>query len=319
MPEQRTPADRGRPWIPSETTALLNNGAHPSNLALAMRRLVGPKASGELKQEQQKNVLQYLVDCSASMASQPQGLQARALAACGQRAERLAQAGRCRPIVTLASVAWRMVAGLGAASVLEGSGMTLHPLYGFPYVPGSSVKGLCRAVALAEAFEAHPALNEMQEADSKDRRPVEVISARINRGIYVGERPAGQRDDAVAWETLARISRVFGSLAKRGSWVFYDALPQAFPKLEIDIVNVHYPDYYQKLEPPGDWQSPKPVYFLTVPKGTRYSFRVGALPEAYEEDGPFVRQWLEEGLRDWGIGAKKSAGYGYFELDERQA
>ena len=41
---------------------------------------------------------------------------------------------------------WRMVVGLGTASTLETS-MTMHPVYGFPYIPGSSLKGIARAWA----------------------------------------------------------------------------------------------------------------------------------------------------------------------------
>jgi CRISPR-associated protein Cmr6 len=39
---------------------------------------------------------------------------------------------------------WRVVLGMGASHVLETS-MTLHRLYGFPIIPGSSLKGLARA------------------------------------------------------------------------------------------------------------------------------------------------------------------------------
>src|SRR5690625_2281541 len=38
----------------------------------------------------------------------------------------------------------RMVVGLGDENALE-VGLSLHPLYGYPYIPGSSIKGLCRA------------------------------------------------------------------------------------------------------------------------------------------------------------------------------
>jgi len=39
---------------------------------------------------------------------------------------------------------WRLVVGLGGASVYETS-MTLHHLYGFPYIPASGIKGMVRA------------------------------------------------------------------------------------------------------------------------------------------------------------------------------
>jgi CRISPR/Cas system CMR subunit Cmr6 (Cas7 group RAMP superfamily) len=47
-----------------------------------------------------------------------------------------AQAGwQARPLS--ATVDWRLDTGLSAAGILEGSGMVLHRLYGFPYLPGS--------------------------------------------------------------------------------------------------------------------------------------------------------------------------------------
>ena len=41
---------------------------------------------------------------------------------------------------------YRFISGLGGAHVLE-TGLTLHPLYGFPFLPASGVKGLARSYA----------------------------------------------------------------------------------------------------------------------------------------------------------------------------
>ena len=38
---------------------------------------------------------------------------------------------------------WRVVVGLKTNTLLE-SGITLHPVYGFPIVPSSALKGVCR-------------------------------------------------------------------------------------------------------------------------------------------------------------------------------
>src|SRR5262249_35456855 len=45
---------------------------------------------------------------------------------------------------------------LARASALESAGICLHPVYGFPYLPGSGLKGLARAyaVTVAQASEA---------------------------------------------------------------------------------------------------------------------------------------------------------------------
>src|SRR2546423_835407 len=46
---------------------------------------------------------------------------------------------------------WRMVVGLGGESILE-TDLTLHHLYGIPYIPGSALKGLTRAYMTGEVF-----------------------------------------------------------------------------------------------------------------------------------------------------------------------
>ncbi len=49
-------------------------------------------------------------------------------------------------------VAWRLIVGLGLPSPLE-TGITLHHLYGFPYLPGSAIKGVTRNWFLTKAAE----------------------------------------------------------------------------------------------------------------------------------------------------------------------
>jgi len=47
------------------------------------------------------------------------------------------------------SLDWRIVIGLGGESVLE-TDITLHHLYGIPFIPGSALKGLTRAYVTGE-------------------------------------------------------------------------------------------------------------------------------------------------------------------------
>ena len=47
---------------------------------------------------------------------------------------------------------WRLVVGLGNESVYEIS-ITLHHIYGFPYIPGSAVKGVVRSYFIKTEFE----------------------------------------------------------------------------------------------------------------------------------------------------------------------
>lgn len=170
----------------------------------------------------------------------------------------------------------RLIIGLGGTSVIE-TGMTLHPLYGFPYLPGSGLKGLARAYA------------EISGEASKDDL----------REIF------GSEDKAQHLESN-----------RQGKVFFMDGLPTQFPKLELDIMNPHYGDYYSGKKdlqgnsiPPADYLNPVPVTFLAVKAREKFSFAV------YSRDKDCVEKakaWLIGGLTELGAGGKTNVGYGYF-------
>lgn len=170
----------------------------------------------------------------------------------------------------VSSPEWRLVVGLGRDSPLE-VGLTLHRVYGCPYVPGSALKGMTKAWAEAMFGE---------DEDKKEE-----------------------------------ISRVFGEPDKAGEAVFYDALPTAPPRYEVDIMNPHYPDYYRegKREVPAGWQSPTPVYFITVAGGSRFRFAVGSRTRNSDMANT-AQEWLKEALQDMGVGGKTTSGYGFWNL-----
>jgi CRISPR-associated protein Cmr6 len=95
-------------------------------------------------------------------------------------------------------------------------------------------------------------------------------------------------------------------------------VPAAAPALEVDVMTVHYRKYYEDKsdppkEPPSDSDSPNPIPFLTVGQ-TPFWFAVGWRGKTLDEQ--LLNQavaWLTTGLKDFGIGAKTAAGYGYFE------
>lgn len=202
---------------------------------------------------------------------------------------------------------WRLVAGLGRKGTLE-VGFTFHR-YGFPILPGSSVKGVARAWALIEIAGKVNAssLKDLEEKLAAD-----------------GPEDSKERREYLAWreglpEEVRRLAddfrAIFGTTAVSGGAVFFDAIPKRTPRLELDVMNPHFPQYYQGNEPPTDWQSPVPVYFLTVAPGTEFLFAVGwrgALDEESQRLCDLAKEWLIRGLTGLGAGAKTSAGYGYF-------
>jgi CRISPR-associated protein Cmr6 len=124
---------------------------------------------------------------------------------------------------------WRLIVGLGNESIYETS-ITLHHIYGIPYIPGQAIKGVVRNWMINELFE-------------------------------------GEENDALKDEGFCII---FGSPSEskagehKGSVIFFDAFPVSAPSIEPDVMNSHYAPYYSDPKPPADYHNPNPVYFLTV-------------------------------------------------------
>ena len=208
---------------------------------------------------------------------------------------------------------WRFIAGLGRKGPLE-VGFTFHR-YGFPILPGSSVKGVARAWALLQIAEKVGA-TDLKELDG-------ILSAdgdkeRKKYADWKARQPGEVQKLADDFRTI------FGTIAVAGRAIFFDGIPACKPTLELDIMNPHFPDYYQGNQPPTDWQSPVPVYFLTVAANTEFRFAVGWRVDdegwrgILDAEGrrlhDLAQQWLKYGLTRLGAGAKTSAGYGYFRI-----
>ncbi|NPV10607.1 MAG: type III-B CRISPR module RAMP protein Cmr6 [Ignavibacteria bacterium] len=168
-----------------------------------------------------------------------------------------------------ASVSWRLVIGLGASHPQETS-MTLHHIYGIPFIPGSAVKGVTRHWIIYNKF------NQDEKNAEKDEKFIDI----------------------------------FGSQEQAGNIIFFDAFPIRKIKLQIDIMNPHYPDYYSNETAPADWQNPVPIKFLTI-KNTQFLF-ILASKKNNKDYLQTARDWLKEALENFGVGAKTSIGYGYF-------
>ena len=170
----------------------------------------------------------------------------------------------------------RMVVGLGAESILETS-ISLHRIYGTPYIPGSALKGLAAAAA-------HKHLEDPSWKKAGEKAKI------------------GDAHRAL-----------FGDQESSGYVTFHDALwipeGERLP-LDLDVMTVHHPNYYQGKdnEPPADWDNPTPVAFISA-RG-RYLVAVTG-PEDW------VRAAMEiliEAVEKDGIGAKTAAGYGRMSL-----
>ena len=127
------------------------------------------------------------------------------------RWQTVAESAQAEPFVLKTD--WRFLTGLGRKGALE-VGFTFHR-YGFPILPGSSIKGVARACARLAL--------KMRDPHDLDAPPdFETVFGRAPR--------PGEGEEA----------------AQAGHAIFFDAIPGAMPKLELDLMNPHVPEYYRE-------------------------------------------------------------------------
>ncbi len=94
--------------------------------------------------------------------------------------------------------------------------------------------------------------------------------------------------------------------------MFLDAIPEKY-RIGVDIVNNHFQPYYMKEDkPPNDWYNPNPVTYLVVEEGSRFRFTILSTNKIADDLKSEVKKEFLNFLRDYGIGAKTSYGYGLF-------
>ena len=179
-----------------------------------------------------------------------------------------------------ATVDWRLVVGLGSEDVQETS-MTLHHIYGIPYIPGSAVKGVLK----------HWWFQELQK--NKD---------------FIDDEGKVDEDDAMKDSDYFEYQNTFGSQKQRGEVRFLDAYPTEAVHFAIDIMNPHYSDYYSGKKPPTDDQRLVPIPFLTV-ENTTFRFAFLAQDQTRLDK---LKKRFKKALKLKGVGAKTAVGYGYF-------
>ena len=202
---------------------------------------------------------------------------------------------------------------IGARTNPLESGLLLHPLYGFPYIPGSALKGLTAAAYLHQnglmdeliqiAEASKPTINLSRIPELIDKSPADLFSDEII-------------SDLKHLFGIPRINKHHPG--QKGGLVFLDAWPTILDNiLDMDAWTVHYPLYYQKeTTPPGDDQPPNPLPQLTVAGNIPFQFCiignfVGSLSDARKEE-LLIKAYdaLAYGLEHLSIGAKPD--YGFF-------
>ncbi len=239
---------------------------------------------------------------------------------------------------------WRLIVGLGNESVYETS-ITLHHIYGIPYIPASAIKGVVRSWIIVNCFDNV----EKQDGEIEENGQKKKVKGALSNELFCD---------------------IFGSPAEsvrkeqEGNIIFFDAFPTSAPHIEPDIMNNHYKDYYdgKGKKPPADYYNPEPHIFLTVKNkiedknGNKkeipcdFQFIIGIkkiclvnksiafeklIYSDTKKEKPFFSEdeikevlgvsklsselsileltllWLKKALTEHGIGAKTAVGYGY--------
>jgi CRISPR type III-B/RAMP module RAMP protein Cmr6 len=165
----------------------------------------------------------------------------------------------------------RLVMGMGIPSFFE-NGITLHHIYGIPYIPSSSVKGLLRFTYLAGVLDIFPVgvegLPKSFEWKNEDLEPEEFFKVLTQLDELITnsksfedfkenlERKISKNDENnpvrfLKIEDSQRLENfyktfvdLFGTLHQKGKVIYADALAEEF-EVVVDIMNPHYKEYYQ--------------------------------------------------------------------------
>jgi CRISPR-associated protein Cmr6 len=173
------------------------------------------------------------------------------------------------------------VIGMGQSSIWE-THLTLHKIYGVPYIPGSALKG-------ASAHYCHR---------------------------YLGNEEVEFREGGAYYNVL------FGSKERAGCIRFHDALPTpdtVGTALCLDVMTPHHPNYNQlptgqTVQAPRDDDSPDIIHFLAAKGNYRVALTCDAGQEEALEWLAIAKEIVVQTLQQESIGGKTNAGYGTFRL-----
>jgi CRISPR-associated protein Cmr6 len=174
-----------------------------------------------------------------------------------------------------ATVQGRIVLGTGNESVLE-TAITLHRIYGVPYIPGSALKGLAASLARQHCGDDW------------------IKTSRNYQTVFGNTAESG----CVVFHDAMYVAEEGVSLSRN--------------PLKRDVLTPHHREYYMGSAPPADWDDPNPVHFLSA---TGSYLVVIAASAGGDNWLNAVWQILKYALIEVGIGAKTSSGYGRLKLE----
>ena len=172
-----------------------------------------------------------------------------------------------------------LAAGLGNSNVIE-SGLALNHIYGMPYLPGSSIKGITSHYC-SEIFGAI-------DSDYSGPNPESPLE------------PAGRIYEALFGKIAPEKEQEAGLLRFYDAWIKPESVSECFV---MDVMTPHHE---------SDFADPTPINFLTV-KGEFELFIGCSSLETDRKWIDFAFSLVEEALKNYGIGGKIRTGYGKME------
>lgn len=272
--------------------------AGPSALIMMHRVAFFNDGNGKLDDAGQRGLLKWAAEYGLG---QEPGM-VRAAAARRALAVRQLRAQGHHVVRLLATPEWRLAAGLGNNANPHEIGLSLHGTYGWPVIPGSSLKGL--AAAWASAVVAGP--GTLPGIGPADIRRVFGTPR---------QRPAAPPDPDGLAEGGGRPDRRRDA---GGTVCFLDAIPAGSPvTVSVDVLTPHVKPYYETTrggserpaDPPAEYHNPVPVNFLAVSG----AFAVD-LYGRVRADVDLAAKLLSSAADELGAGGKTAAGYGFLSV-----
>jgi CRISPR-associated protein Cmr6 len=224
--------------------------------------------------------------------------------------------------------------------------MTLQHVYGIPYIPASSIKGMTRNWVISQVFASENFTPEQKQNYPLFNAEFRAITeSKLFCALFgcPGEskrlkfRPDGSLFDPSKKESYNTPEKSALGQESQGEVLFLDAFPSVPPIVKADIMNPHYPDWYKEKDykAPTDTQSPNPIPFLTVSNENNLSFdmyllaakckaididkgcslfmpvRSGLTPDV-STLSDVAAFWLKDALTHHGIGAKTAVGLWFY-------
>jgi CRISPR-associated protein Cmr6 len=204
-----------------------------------------------------------------------------------------------------------------AGGVQENAGISLDRCFGLPLIPGSAAKGVSR----------HTALWEIRSVESITEKKRLLRLALLIFGYGVDDVKPKRDKTNWAW-TVENNQEILGEVLSslpsatdfKGVVSFLPATPANEKNMRI-VAEGLTPHTDQKTGKESDRLNP--LTFPAVERGSQFAFALilnrwleGEGGEAAQEILNQAENWLKDAVTGTGIGAKTSAGYGWFTINE---